>query len=62
MQAILVSMGMVVLGAGVALVGTLAIKNEAITALGVLLIGAGVGGLGIPRPQDVSSESADKVV
>jgi len=54
-QAILASIGTAVLGIGVALIGSLVLKNNAVTAIGVLLIGTGAGGLGIPRPQDVAA-------
>jgi len=61
-QAFLASIGTAVLGIGIALVGTLVLKNNAVTALGILLIGTGAGGLSIPRPQDAIQETTDKVV
>jgi len=62
LQAILASAGTIVLGIGVALIGTFVLKNTGITELGVLLIGTGAGGLVIPRPQDAIQETTDKVV
>ena len=62
LQAIIASIGTAVLGIGIALVGTLVLKNNAVTALGILLIGTGAGGLGIPRPQDALAGTEDKVV
>jgi len=62
LQAILTSIGTAVLGIGIALIGTLVLKNDALAALGILLIGTGAGGLGIPRPQDALQGTADKVV
>ena len=51
-QSILTSAGAIILGLAVALVGTLVLKNDAITGLGILLIGTGAGGFSIPRPTD----------
>ena len=50
-QATLAGFGILIIGAGLAMVGAL-IKNDALMGFGIGLIGSGITALGLPRPQD----------
>jgi uncharacterized membrane protein len=52
-QAYLLGYGLVVMGVGLALVGTIVVKNDTLLGFGIGIAGAGLTALKLPRPQDV---------